>query len=428
MVARILSGYSIRGLLNYNETKVESGDARLIMANRFAAEIEHLDPKAKLKRFERLTVLNGRAKRNAMHIMLNFDRSDKLKDEKLTQIASRYMEGIGFGEQPFLVYSHHDASHPHMHIVTTNIREDGSRIDFHNLGRTLSEEARTLIEQEFKLTVSKGRGKTLEPGIESAKIKKAIYGKRPTKQSIYNVVTPVWRSYAFTSFAEYNAILCQFNVFADRGAEDSLMFERKGLVYSIVDENGKRIGVPIKASMLAGKPMLSEIEKKFAKNTLKRKMFREPLKKSIDEVFNKCQQLTRVTFEKELADKGIATIFRKNTQGLIYGITFIDNKSRCVFNGSDLGKPYSAKMLSERLSQSDKPLVLEQPTDRSRYNLGKSGTNSPFLDAGNESSKESLLGILFEKPAFEPDPLSAVKKSKKKKHTRGQSNDNPRQI
>lgn len=428
MVARILSGYSMRGLLNYNETKVETGDARLIMANRFAVEIKHLDPRAKLKRFERLTVLNGRAKRNALHIMLNFDRSDRLKDEKLIQIASRYMEGIGFGEQPFLVYSHHDASHPHLHIVTTNIREDGSRIDFHNLGRTLSEEARVLIEKEFQLTESKGRGKSFEPRIESAKIKKATYGKRPTKQSIYNVVTPVLRSYAFTSLAELNAVLTQFNVLADRGAEDSLMFERRGLVYSIIDENGKRIGVPIKASTLAGKPILSEIEKKFAKNILKRKMLREPLKKSIDEVFNKYQQLSRATFEKELAHKGIATVFRKNTQGLIFGVTFIDHANRCVFNGSDLGKPYSAKMLSERMSQSDRPFILKQSTDRSRYNLGKSGTNSQFLDSGNESSKESLLGILFEKPAFEPDPLSPGKKRKKKKQRRGQSNDNSRQI
>ncbi|PWS26150.1 relaxase [Pedobacter yonginense] len=428
MVARILSGYSMRGLLNYNETKVESGDARLIMANRFAVDIEQLDPRAKLKRFERLTVLNGRAKRNALHIMLNFDRSDKLKDEKLTQIAIRYMEGIGFGEQPFLVYRHHDVSHPHIHIVTTNIREDGSRIDFHNLGRTLSEENRMLIEKEFQLTESKGRGQSFEPGIESAKIKKAIYGKRPTKQSIYNIVTPVLRSYAFTSLAEFNAVLAQFNVVADRGAEDSLMFQRKGLVYSIIDEKGKRIGVPIKASMLAGKPILTEIEKKFPKNTLKRKMFREPLKKSIDGIFGKYQQLSRATFEKELADKGIATVFKKNTQGLIYGITFIDHKSRCVFNGSDLGKPYSAKMLSERLSQSDRQFILEQPTDRSRYNQGKSGTNSPFLDARNESSKESLPGILFEKPVFEPDPLSPGKRRKKKKQRRGQSNDNSRQI
>ena len=428
MVARILSGYSMRGLLNYNETKVESGDARLIMANRFALEIEQLDPKAKLKRFERLTVLNGRAKRNALHIMLNFDRSDKLKHEKLTRIASMYMEGIGFGEQPFLVYSHHDASHPHLHIVTTNIREDGSRIDFHNLGKTLSEEVRTSIEKEFELTVAKGRGKMHEQGIESVRIKTAVYSKKPTKQSIYNVVTPVLRSYAFTTLAEFNAVLARFNVIADRGTEGSLMFRRMGLVYSVIDENGERIGVPIKASMLAGKPILTEIEKKFSRNKEKRKIFRAPLKKSIDEVFKRYQQLSRARFVKDLENKGIATVFRKNPEWLIYGITFIDHANRCVFNGSDLGKSYSAKMILERLSQTDKPLALEQPITKSEDGIGKSGKNPQLWDVGTENAKESLLEILLDKPALEPGALPFGTRRKKKKLKRGQSIDNTNKI
>lgn len=428
MVARILSGSSIRGLLNYNEAKVESGDAHIIMANRFGVDIELLDVRAKLKRFERLTVLNGKAKRNALHIMLNFDKSDKMKDEKLTRIASRYMEGIGFGEQPFLVYRHNDASHPHMHIVTTNIRDDGSRIDFHNLGKSLSEQVRISIEKEFQLTISKGRGKMHEPDIDSAKIKKAVYGKKPTKQSIYNVVMPVLRSYAFTSLAEFNAVLSQFNVMADRGKEDSLMFQRKGLVYSITDENGKRIGVPIKASMLAGKPTLKTIEKKFPRNNERRKIFRDPLKKSIDEIFSNYRQLSRATFVNELSDKGIATVFRKNTEGLIYGVTFIDHANRCVFNGSDLGKSYSAKMLSERLFQTDQPLASEKSTDRSGNIVSKSDRNIQVRNTGNENSKESLLEILFEKPAFEPDTLSIGKRRKKKKQKRGQSVENLKQI
>ena len=86
MVARILSGYSIRGLLNYNESKVAVGDATLILANRFAVEVEKLDMSNKIARFERLNKLNGRAKRNAMHIMLNFDRSDKLSQDKITRL------------------------------------------------------------------------------------------------------------------------------------------------------------------------------------------------------------------------------------------------------------------------------------------------------------------------------------------------------
>ena len=63
-----------------------------------------------------------------MHISLNFDASDKLSQNELKEIADKYVKEIGFGEQPYLVYQHHDSGHPHIHIVTTNIRNDGSRI------------------------------------------------------------------------------------------------------------------------------------------------------------------------------------------------------------------------------------------------------------------------------------------------------------
>ena len=54
--------------------------------------------------------------------------ADKLSKEKLKEIANEYMQKIGFGEQPYLLYQHHDAGHPHIHIVTTNIKADGKRI------------------------------------------------------------------------------------------------------------------------------------------------------------------------------------------------------------------------------------------------------------------------------------------------------------
>ncbi|RZK64868.1 MAG: hypothetical protein EOO92_26995 [Pedobacter sp.] len=147
MVARILSSRSIRGILNYNENKVQSGDAQLILANRFAVEIDKLNTLQKLARFERLTDLNDRAKRNAMHIMLNFDKEDSLDSEKLVAIARSYMGAIGFGDQPYLVYQHFDVSSRHIHIVSTNIKPDGKRIDFHNIGRSTSETARKNIER-----------------------------------------------------------------------------------------------------------------------------------------------------------------------------------------------------------------------------------------------------------------------------------------
>lgn len=61
------------------------------------------------------------------------------------------MQGIGFGNQLFLVYEHTDAGHPHIHILSTNVKPNGERISLHNLGRTKSEDTRKFIEKEFGL-------------------------------------------------------------------------------------------------------------------------------------------------------------------------------------------------------------------------------------------------------------------------------------
>ena len=162
-------------MLNYNEDKVIEGQATLILASRFGTEIEGLDFRAKLNRFEHLTMLNSRVKTNALHIMLNFDRDDKVSTATFQQIASAYMERIGFGDQPFLVYEHKDVSHPHIHIVTTNILPNGKRIDIHDIGRTLSENARKDLEIEFNLIKAEGRNKSEVLSIKPVEIEKIIY-------------------------------------------------------------------------------------------------------------------------------------------------------------------------------------------------------------------------------------------------------------
>jgi hypothetical protein len=113
MVVKITVPSSVRRALNYNEQKVAQGKATCIMASGFLKDAKDLNFYEKLSRFEALIQLNKRASTNTVHISLNFAEGEKLAEEKLTQIASLYMEKIGFSGQPFLVYEHRDAGHPH---------------------------------------------------------------------------------------------------------------------------------------------------------------------------------------------------------------------------------------------------------------------------------------------------------------------------
>ncbi|MEJ7693496.1 relaxase/mobilization nuclease domain-containing protein [Daejeonella sp.] len=359
MVSKIISGKSIIGALNYNERKVAQGKADLIAENGYAKDISKMNFYDKLLRLTDLAERNTRVVTNTVHISLNFDPSERIGTDRLSEIAKDYMERIGFGDQPFLVYEHTDAGHPHIHIVATNIKPSGERISLHNLGRTKSEEARQAIEREYGLVQAKNKSRILPA--ERDQVRKAEYGKIDTKRAITNIVNEVVRNYRFTSIPEMNAVLNQYNVTADQGSKESRMFQKNGLMYWIINDSGKKLGLPIKASSIYCKPTLKTLQDRFTVNATLRKPMRERLKVAIDRAIQR--NPTKDEFTWRLKREGIHVVFRVNDQQRLYGITFVDQRNRCVFNGSDLGKDYSASALSSKFSlDRSAPQQISNPT------------------------------------------------------------------
>jgi hypothetical protein len=408
MVAKVISGKTIRGALSYNERKVKAGVAKCIMANQFGCEPKELSFHTKLNRFEKLNTRNQKTKTNTLHISLNFDVAENLSEEKLCQIASLYMDKIGFGNQPYLIYQHHDAAHPHIHILTTNIQENARRIDIHNIGRNQSEKARKEIEILFGLVKAESKKKN-EGLIKPIDIKRAIYGKSETKRSISNAVQLISQQYKYTSLPEFNAALRQFNVVADRGSDGSKMYNKRGLQYSLLDGKGNKVGIPVKASSIYGKPTLAYLEKQFKLNEALRQPYKDRVRSCIDKCFKANESITQSSFGTALQREGIYVLLRQANDGRVYGITFVDNKTKVVFNGSDLGKPYGAKAILDRIA--DTP-----------YAGGASSSSSKSESEPGEKTIELNLGVsdvindLVTAKQFDfTSPDSAMKRRKKKK-------------
>jgi len=346
MVAKIKSGKSLIGALNYNENKVKAGKAKLIASSGYIKNHDALSFYDKLFRLKDLAERNIRTRTNTVHLSLNFDITEKIETEKMVQIADEYMRRIGFEFQPYLVYKHFDAGHPHIHIVSTNIEADGKRISLHNIGELQSEPARKAIEIDFGLVQASGK-KNEHEQIESLKIRPLEYGKTDTKRAITNIVTEVAKSYKFTSLPEFNAILNLYNINADKGSKESIMFNKGGLHYWVIDQNGKKIGVPIKASSIYSKPTLKLLEDRFKLNEFLRKLLKEKLKEKIDRVTK--QALSLDEFKNQLKKVDISVVIRRNIEGRIYGISYIDHPNKVIFNGSDLGKNYSAAAIIDAM-------------------------------------------------------------------------------
>ncbi|MEO7979084.1 relaxase/mobilization nuclease domain-containing protein [Flavobacterium sp.] len=359
MVAIIKTGYSIHKVFYYNENKVKENVAECIGAGNYPIDVDKMGLTVKLNRFLKQLELNENVKRNSMHISINFDPSENHSKEKLMAIADTYMEKIGFGEQPYLVYQHHDSGHAHIHLVSINVQRDGTRIDMQNIGKNRSEPARKEIEELFGLVKAQANKNSTDFHLKPIISGKIQYGRSESKKAITNVLTQVLSSYKYASLPELNAVLKQYNVLADRGNEDSKMFKAKGLMYRILDDNGKPIGVPIKASLFYNKPTLKFLEEKFASNTTNEVSDIRRVKNAIDMAFFKAQ-ISLTELVQLLEKDGINTVFRKNAEGLLYGITYVDHTTKCVFNGSTLGKQYSAKAIQERcepISQAEQKMA-----------------------------------------------------------------------
>lgn len=424
MVAVIHASSSLRNALNYNEQKVKEQVATCLAAVNYPKDVQDLTFHQKLSRLQNQADLNIKTKVNSVHISLNFDPTEKLPKDKLKEISETYLQKIGFTNQPYLLYQHNDAGHPHVHIVTTNIKADGRRIELHNLGKIQSEKARKEIEQTYGLIKAENSKQRQAFQLKPVNVQKVQYGRSETKRAITNVLDVVINTYKYTSLPELNAVLQQYNVIADRGNEKSRVFKNNGLVYRIVDEHGNKVGVPIKASYFYNNPGLKLLEAKFKVNEATRQPHKARVKNAIDLVLLKNKNYTINDLIKSLQKEGIYTVVRKNEQGVLYGLTYVDNKTKCVFNGSDLGKLYSAKGIQERCVQNE--LLRKDDSHQNKQAISHHDSQNNYCNKDKSPIKDIVTAANVGKAAVELlqpvqggtyVPHQFKKKKKKKRKT-----------
>lgn len=418
MVARINTGKSIRKALNYNEHKVKEGNAEILWAYGFLKDADQMNFYEKLVTFEKFTSLNERATTNTLHVSLNFDHSEKLENEKLISIAEDYMKRIGFGDQPWLLYRHFDTNHPHIHIVSTNIQRDGTRISMHNMGRNQSEIARKAIEIEFGLVKAESRKLSESLKLTPVNAKKINPGKRATKAAITNILGVVLPQYKYGSLPELNAVLQLYNVTADRCSEGSFIHHHNGLLFRVLDEKGNKTGTPIKASLFYMKPTLKNLQEKFSENEGLKQPHARRIKTVIDYVLLKKAGKGLDELINDLNKERISVVLRQNKGGIIYGITYVDHQTKCVFNGSDLGKAYSSKMILERTGITDGKVAPSLAGEKK--NIPQPEISLPDSPAAQSQGTESKLLEIVASPdkTFDFVPWQLKKKTKNKKRKR----------
>lgn len=360
MVAKINKGSNLFGTLIYNNRKVENDVAKIIHANKVMQDT-HGEYNMFLcnQSFAPFLAANRKTEEPILHISINPHPDDVLSDEQLIDIADEYMNRMGFGEQPYIVFKHEDIERTHIHIVSVNVDETGRKInDFNNYRRSkkITEE----LEEKYKLHPA---GK-LDYSEDVPRLKKVDYGAGNVKKQIANNVKALMQSYRFTSLPEYRALLSIYNIGVEEVSGEARNKPYHGLVYSALEDEGNKVGNPVKSSSIARSVGHAALVKKVTSSgkLIKENGLTGRTKTILDTAINNYQN--RQSFEAELLHNGISVVFRQNEKGRIYGATFIDHENRVVFNGSKIGKAYAANVFHNLFQSSceDESLHTNQET------------------------------------------------------------------
>ena len=131
MVAKISHGMSLYGALAYNYEKVAAGTAEILSGNRMISDrlgLPSEDMRLALLSFENYLLANRNTEKPVLHISLSPAPEDRLTDGRLAELAERYMQKMGYGNQPYITYKHTDTHNTHIHIVSVCVDEQGKKI------------------------------------------------------------------------------------------------------------------------------------------------------------------------------------------------------------------------------------------------------------------------------------------------------------
>ena len=301
-----------------------------------------------MQAFEPYIALNSHVRKPVIHISLNPSPKDILLEEQMTVLAQEFMEKFGYGNQPYIVWLHEDINRKHMHIVSVRINGQGEKID-HN--REAIRAQNICREMEVKYGLHPTLGEHGERELVS--LQKVDYPKGDVKMQVKHTARTLLECYNFHSLAEYNTLLNLYNVTAYevRGSVDGK--EYHGIMYGALDDDGQQVGTPFKSSKFGKVFGYETLQKKFAASVekVKRDNLAERTRKEVVKAMQGIS--TKEEFARRLKEADIEVIYRINPDGRLYGITFIDHAARTVFNGSRLGKPFTANVFNELFNNPD---------------------------------------------------------------------------
>ena len=311
---------SVSVTVGYNEQKVSGGTASVA----YCSNIE--DKSDPMKTFQQYENASVRTEKLSFHASINPAPGEKLDRDKMIEFVKEYMEGMGYGNQPYILYKHNDIDREHYHIVSVRVDKNGKKINDSFEGRR---SAKLLRELAKKYGFSVGKSNDFRKS-------DAINVRRfdPTKPDYSGQIESLMKNvmkYHFTTVNQFEAAMRSLGV-------EMVLKSRCGRIeisfYGLDPATGKRCTGRIKEKNLDTPVYEQILLRSFDCGNSKCNDERQRTGKVVQFFFGNATSERH--FQSLLAKFGISVEFSRNSEGRIFGATFIDHEQQCCFKASEL--------------------------------------------------------------------------------------------
>ena len=353
--------------LTYNFRKVDRDQADILLSGQLSAD-GRLTAERVFREMRAYIPSGARTKNIVFHASINPRPDEPLSDDRLRTIAHEYLRRLGYGDQPFIVFKHRDIAREHIHLVSTRVRHDGSKIR-DTMEHVRSTRIMRSLEAKFGLLPSGHSQKKMDVSAQPSVVD---IDAGDIKRQVKAAVEHVLGRYAFQSVGEMNLLLARFRVTAEEVKTERKGRPFDGIVYAATDADGHKICTPIKASEIGRQVSYAALRRHFEQSKSVVRERSGAIRHAIADVMQTSPD--RAAFIDRMRERGIETVLRINDAGRLYGITFIDDANGIAVNGSRLGKGFAANV----------------------FNAYFAGGANPFIDEGWPKEKEERAAAVEE--------------------------------
>ena len=380
------SSPSMSGTLQYNESKVLGGVASVIFEHGIGStgltEIYRM-----FEERERMSLRE--AQHLSFQMSVNPGPDDTIGEDRIPAFVAELMEGLGYGDQPWVVFRHEDTGRIHYHVVSTRVDADGRKIrDFYEKRAC----DRIVLSLEGKYGFVKGGA---PKAVEATEADFPVF--RPGEGDVVGMIRACVKhslSYRFTTGKQFAEVLRCHGVIVQEGLGKKDL--KAHLSFQGLGQNGR----PCTASV-SGAKMGFDVREALRSRTeygIGTDVSREKsaLRNDLSEALDKCGDLPSLV--RELKGRGIDIAIYRDREGTPRGATLIDHRNACVFKGSEVSRPLGTALLNlvarEKAADEEAETMVTEAKETTSFNSGVSEALAMMLDvamtAGSGREGKSL--------------------------------------